>query len=1061
MKFRVSCGTQSVEVTLRDCLHAPDVPLNLLSVGTLQERRMRLVFDYDRTTIHFPSNSPLAHLSFDALFYRRLSFLQCEFIPAPPSVASADLAFPAFPRVELTPDLWHRRFGHLGRDATCAVLTKNYATGVEYKGPFLHSHCIPCLVGKRPQTPYDHHGHRASNICDLLHMDTCGPFPVLTPQKTSLFWTILDDASNYGHTALLAHKSDAFSAYLPVEASWELKSGHRVRAIRSDGAKELIEGKFAKYLLEKGITQQITAPYAHSQNGKAERYVRTLEDGAQTLLAESGLPQSFLGDATLTIQYLRNRLPTTTLPNDTTPYECMEKSKPDLSHLRVWGCQCFVHIPEELRTKGGPRRFEAIFVGYEENRVGWCVRDLNGKYHFSRDIIFNESVPGHLGSVRLPTSPNSDTPSTTSTTLATSRNRRTVNRTEVGKAYDRNLAQHKERLVALRRGRDHGGATNLALNDFISYIATEDFIVPSDFSCLRSHEHDIIHEHFLLAYYADPTRFQRIRLHDLSKPPDTYSKTITQSDAPVWHAAMQREVNSLEDQGVFERTTLPAGRKAIGCRWVYAYKYNPDGSIIRGKEKARLVAQGFSQRPEDYGSTYAPVAKTTSIRIVLAHAAHHDWEIFSFDVKTAFLHATLSILIYLKQIPGFPEADPKTVLRLRRAIYGLRQASFEFYTLLCRILSRIGLSRCEVDHAVFRGSWSSPPDTSVQMPPDGHNLELVVPVHVDDGLVTTNSISLYTWFLAEVSKDLEVVDLGPASLYLGIRIVRDRSKRKLWLSQKPFITDLLSTWNMTECHTASVPLRTKLHQLRPPPENALHEIPDHILTQKYQSLVGSLIYLAVCTRPDISYVACSLGQYNTNPTRAHMIAAKGVLRYLAGTVDYALEYGGGNLEEPVHGLAKGACGLSDSDWATDEMDRKSISGYCFYFLGSLVSWSAVKQRTIALSSTEAEYYAIAHGMKEGLWMRLFLASLDFPLPKPFPLICDNQGACCLSDSAAFSSRSKHIDVRYHFIRDHVASGDFSTTWIPTNANVADIMTKPLLDILFVKHRDALGLVRIT
>jgi hypothetical protein len=153
-----------------------------------------------------------------------------------------------------------------------------------------------------------------------------------------------------------------------------------------------------------------------------------------------------------------------------------------------------------------------------------------------------------------------------------------------------------------------------------------------------------------------------------------------------------------------------------------------------------------------------------------------------------------------------------------------------------------------------------------------------------------------------------------------------------------------------------------------------------------------------------------------------MIAAKGVLCYLAGTVDYALEYGGGNLEEPVHGLAKGACGLSDSDWATDEMDRKSISGYCFYFLGSLVSWSAVKQQTIDLSSTEvateAEYYAIAHGMKEGLWMRLFLASLDFPLPKPFPLICDNQGAHCLSDSAAFSW-SKHIDVRNHFICDHV------------------------------------------
>lgn len=153
--------------------------------------------------------------------------------------------------------------------------------------------------------------------------------------------------------------------------------------------------------------------------------------------------------------------------------------------------------------------------------------------------------------------------------------------------------------------------------------------------------------------------------------------------------------------------------------------------------------------------------------------------------------------------------------------------------------------------------------------------------------------------------------------------------------------------------------------------------------------------------------------------------------------------------------------MTDADWATDETGRESTSGYCFYFLGSLVSWSAVKQHTIALSSTEAEYYAIAHGMKEALWIRLFLSSLNFPTPKPFPLICDNQGARCLADSNSSSSRSKHIDIYYHFIRDHISSGDFSTTWISTNVNVADIMMKPLLDILFTKHRDSLGLVCIT
>jgi len=247
---------------------------------------------------------------------------------------------------------------------------------------------------------------------------------------------------------------------------------------------------------------------------------------------------------------------------------------------------------------------------------------------------------------------------------------------------------------------------------------------------------------------------------------------------------MRRELDSLEECHAFERTTLPLDRKAIGLRWCYAYKYNPDGTIIKGKEKARLVAQGFSQRLEDYGSTYSPVAKITSIRIALAFAAHYDLEIMSFDVKTAFLHAKLSTSIFCKQIPGFPEADPSVVLQLLVALYGLHQSSYEFYMLLRKLMIRLGMTRCEVDHAVFYGRWSTPPSESIPMPPNGEDLILMVPVHVDDGLAVTNSIPLYTWFIAELSKELEVVDLGLVSMFLVIRIHHDRASRKIYLSQR-------------------------------------------------------------------------------------------------------------------------------------------------------------------------------------------------------------------------------------------------------------------------------------
>jgi len=180
----------------------------------------------------------------------------------------------------------------------------------------------------------------------------------------------------------------------------------------------------------------------------------------------------------------------------------------------------------------------------------------------------------------------------------------------------------------------------------------------------------------------DCLRFQRPLHFNLCKAPESFHEVLACPDADVWQAAMCRELDSLEEHHAFEWTTLPSDRKAIGLRWCFAYKFHLDGTIIKGKDKAQLVAQGFSQRPEDYGSTYSPVVKITSICIALAFAVHNDFEIMSFDVKTAFLHAKLSTVIFCKQIPGFPEADPSTVLRLLVTLYGLQQSSYEFYMLL-------------------------------------------------------------------------------------------------------------------------------------------------------------------------------------------------------------------------------------------------------------------------------------------------------------------------------------------------------------------------------------------
>jgi hypothetical protein len=1070
VKIKLTIGDRTVTWTLTNCLHAPSVPINLISVGALQEHHMSVLFSFQKTRISFPPDHPhLSGLFFDAHVTRRLSLLHLEFTlpPVPP------VALQLFPATQLSHDIWHRRFGHLGHEASRNVINGNYVTGIiKPSTPYpINSRCIPCLIGKSPQAPYSNNAKRSISVCDLVHMDTCGPFPTLTPKKEAYFTIFLDDASNYGVTSLLTNKAGVVQAWKRTESSWELTSGNRIKTVRCDGAKEFTQGQLSTHFLSRGITMQITAPYAHAQAGKAERYVRTIEDGIQTLLADAKLPPSFWGDAALTTQYLRNRLPTSTLPPNTTPYEVMHGEKPDLSHLRVWGCQCFPSIPPELRTKAGPRRYEAIFVGYEENRIGWRVRDMAGKYHFSRDVIFNENIPGHLSPHRglpinqallpqpsiLPHPPNEPLP-TSSPPHTTPNPLSSPTIPDILNARNTIIqSTHSTRSTtnSLPKPSKHYNDID-SLSLFIS-LNTIDDITPPPSPDPSSNHTSLYHDCFLSAPYP----FLRNRSWDLTKPPNSYNEAITRPDNAVWHAAMQREVDSLEKRNAFDRTTLPPGRKAIGVRWTYDHKYNPDGSIIQGKEKARLVAQGFSQRPEDFGETYAPVVKLSSVRILLAYANHFNLEIMSFDVKTAFLHARLPYDIYVKQIPGYPELDPSTVLRLLVALYGLKQSSYEWYKLLSSTLAALGLVRCEADHAVFIGRWTAPPHTSIPVHPHGDPLLLIIPVHVDDGLAISNSLPLYNWFVMEISKTIEFICLGPVlnTRYLGQRIIRDRTNRTIQLSQSDLIFALLDDWGLTDCKTTNVPLHHNPSNLPPCSPNTCPDIPDDKILLSYQRLVGSLTYLAICTRPDIAYAAMALGQFNSTPSRAHLACAKGVLRYLSGTATLCLQFPSpATNPSPQSSILPSTRGFSDADWASDEKDRKSISGHCFFFLDSLVSWSSRKQRTVSTSSTESEYYALTNTIKEGIWIKLLLTLTQLPLPTPFPIFCDNQSTCIIAKTDAISSRTKHIDVRHHFIRQHLTDGSFITTWIPTTDMTADILTKPLLSTLFLRHRENLGLI---
>jgi hypothetical protein len=508
-----------------------------------------------------------------------------------------------------------------------------------------------------------------------------------------------------------------------------------------------------------------------------------------------------------------------------------------------------------------------------------------------------------------------------------------------------------------------------------------------------------------------------------------------------WLDAAESELKSFDDNNVYEWTHLPSDRKLTGSHFIFKYKRDADGKIFR--LKVRFVAEGYSQiEGLDYSETFASVAKMTSIRMVFAIAAAYDLEIHQMDVKTAFLNADIDEEIYIRPPEGScsPDGDKTKVWRLRKAIYGLKQASRMWYQKLDTFLSSVGFTRCNFDHSVYI-KWSKDDN--------GIDTITIVVVYVDDITIAGKS-HLVSVLKIQLSKEFEMSDLGDISFIIGINVIRDRPNRLIRLSQRQYALDILEKYNMSDCKPVSTPLDPgcKLsHSMCP---KTPHEIED-MKGVPYRNVVGSLMYLMVCTRPDIADSVGIVSQFMQNPGRPHWAAVQHILRYLRGTVYTVLELGG-NVENQII-----LSGHSDSDYAGDLDGRKSTSGHCFSLGRGMISYQSKRQSCVALSTTEAEYMACSSASREAVWLRGALAELGCIQTGPTVIQEDNQGCIALVKNPVNHERTKHIDVRFHFIRDCVEKGAIKIRYCPTKDMIADILTKPLHRPQHIACFDGLGL----
>ncbi|KAJ4778087.1 polyprotein [Rhynchospora pubera] len=755
------------------------------------------------------------------------------------------------------------------------------------------------------------------------------------------------------------------------------------------------------------------------------------------MISHASIPHMFWDEIFSTAVYLINRLPSST--NNEIPYTTLFNSPSDYNFLRVVGCLCFPHTRQYNSNKLQLRSLPCVFLGYATNQKGYrCLHIDTNRIFTSRSVQFDEQAfffsknltsngsstnsqeeDAFLNNTALSGPPLLDLylrcirPTSPQPTMASPPQQAQPQQHDT----QPNITPHnssKLPLIAqlLNSAPDHAPSSDRTITPLPLQLSspqpqqTSNSIIPTapppsshpmvtrTRDNTRKTRHFPDHVAFLTSLAnVEPTSFTQANNHQ------------------QWRMAMAKEIDALAVNQTWQLVPPPHDQKVIGCKWVFKIKRHSDGTIER--HKARLVAKGYHQQEGiDVFDTFSPVVRPTTVRLVLSLAVSSHWAIHQLDVQNAFLHGDLSERIYMTQPPGFIDSNnPDHVCLLKKSIYGLKQSPRAWFQKLSTALVDFGFTASHYDPSLFFAHCK------------GHTI--IVLIYVDDILITGSSQHLVTSCISQLHSRFAIKDLGLLHYFLGIAVTS--SSHGLHLSRSKYIKDILQRTNMMNAKLVATPIATGVQFL---PGDSVFFSDPHL----YKSTIGALQYVTV-TRPDLSYAINRLSQFMHAPTVNHWTAVKRVLRYLVGTLDQGLQF--------YTDSAKQLHAYTDNDWAGCQIDRRSTSGYCIFLGHNLLSWSAKKQHTVSRSSTEAEYRSLALTCTELLWIQFLLQELQVPFSTPPIMWCDNIGATFLAANLMFHSRTKHVEIDFHFIREKVVQNQ-----------LVDIMTKPLSITRFnwLKHK---------
>ncbi|CAI7903116.1 unnamed protein product [Closterium sp. NIES-53] len=800
------------------------------------------------------------------------------------TIASAAFSNPTSATGECDWLTLHRRMGHVALPILQQLVKNEMVAGIRVKGEPDEVLVYPtCMQAKFTRYPFSSSEATTKAPLDEMVIDVVGPLK-LGAAGAEYFLTIVDVYTRMTWVYVLSKKSDVAEM---VKTDWlpmvERQQDWLVKAIRTDRGGEFLSKEFSLWLKKNGIRHFLTMPYSPAMNGIAERANRTITETARGLLIEAGLPDYFWPDAVRSACVAKNRALTHVRADKWVPYVEWIGRKPKVDMLRVFGCMCMALVPKHLRhNKLGAKAIWAVHLGMAQNSKGWLFWDpFTKKLLVSRDCKFmenlmykdwkaeNEAKIGvRLGDVKRSDLEHVELPLELSSGSTTTRQSSLENGGEEAKdaeEEEEEVQQVSKRAPTLPsrttsaprirvtpqqcqgihvpaaeeegRGKRRIQAPNRLTYDALgkpakSALAGASFMVGED------EESD--YEECAFAFFSPV---------EMLGEPATLKEALESSDAEEWKKAMDSELKSIEENGTWELVEVPEGRKAITSKWLFKIKSDADGKIER--YKSRLVAKGYQQKEKvDYKELFAPVVKPRTLRTLLAGAAIKGWVVKQMDVTTAFLNGVLEEEIFMAQPEGFDDGSGR-VLRLKKSLYGLKQAPRQWYLKLRGVLEEIGFTPSTADHSLF-------------MLGEGEQRSFMV-VYVDDILIFSPS--------------------SDVSFYLGLHIERDVEKRCMRVHQRKYLEALAANFGQSEGHVAT-PFPCGFKCVKGPEEESVGEEEK----RRFHSLVGSLMYAAVNTRPDVAFATGQLARVVQCPNEDQVAAGMRVAKYLGQTATVGLQY---------------------------------------------------------------------------------------------------------------------------------------------------------------------------